>query len=65
MLMIVACWYQKGAMLIYVSNFSTLLKLAGDNKLSVNMSKTKEIVFHRPSQEMISHQLKFQALKGL
>ena len=29
--------------------FQRILKWAGDNKLSVNMSKTKEIVFHRPS----------------
>ena len=29
--------------------FQHIFKWAGDNKLSVNMSKTKDIVFHRPS----------------
>ena len=46
--------------------FQHILKWAGDNKLlSVNMSKTKEIVFHRQAQETICHHLKDQVLKGL
>ena len=38
--------------------FQRILKLAGDIKLSFNMSKTKEIAFRRQSQETIYHLLK-------
>ena len=44
-----SCWCLKGSDVHISLEFQHILKWAGDNTFSVNMSKTKEIVFHHPT----------------
>ena len=44
--------------------FFNVQKWAILNKLTINMSKTKEMVFHRPSPDALCHLLRSRILSG-
>ena len=45
--------------------FLNVTKWASENKLMVNMAKTKELVFHRPNARNYLHPPNYLVLKGL
>ena len=65
MLMIVACWCEKGTMLRYASNFSTYLSGPVMIDCLLICIELKKFYFTGRAREINYHQLKYQALKGL